>query len=224
MNMHIRQIAPIALLLLTPALFAESKTEASHPFTGTLPATGVRRIVIEVPASETTIVATQENVIRLEGSSRREYSGDDELRSSQRLVDGASITMRARGRNVYLQRTMVGKANWYQRNSVKFRFTLYIPENMPVELKQGDADVSLRGNLGDVDLNVNVGNIKLQMPKAQVSELVARSRIGEVTTNLPDRTVVKQGVLAGATNFLNDRGKSVVRLKVNVGRIDVELQ
>jgi hypothetical protein len=189
-----------------------------------LPAANIRRVVIEVPASETTIVATTGNDVRLEGTSRREYSGDYELRSTQRLVDGASIRLRARGRNIYVEQSIVGKANWYQRNAIKFRFTLYVPENVPVEIKQRDADVSLRGNLGDVDLEVNVGQIKLQMPKSQVSELTARSRIGEVTTNLPDRTIVKQGVFAGATTFLNDRGKSVVRLKVNVGQIDVDLQ
>lgn len=224
MSMRITTAFLIASLASTSVTLAASRVEAVHSYSSRLPAQNVRRVVIQVPVSETTVIAVPGDEIRLEGTARREYSGDDEQKSTQRLVDGASVTMKARGRNIYIDSQINSKANWYQRSSIKFRFTLYVPENLAVELHQRDADVVVRGNVGDVDATVNVGTIKVEVPKRQVAELLAKSRIGEVTTDLPDRTVVKQGVFAGATSFLNDGGKSVLHLRLNVGRIDVSLK
>lgn len=219
----IRTLLPLALFSFATLVFA--KNEVTHSFTSKLPASNVRRVVLELPTCDTTIMATTDSEIRIEGTARREYDGPNDLREEQAIADSGAITMRMRGRNVYVERTFsAGTESWHERNSTKFRFTLYVPEGLPIEIRQKVGNVVLRGNLGDVDAGVSVGDVSLVMPKKLVSELTAISRVGEVTTNLPDRTITKQGVFAGATRFLNDGGKSVVQIKVSVGQVHIDLQ
>lgn len=213
----------IALLMAAVPGFA-AKNETTHKYESTYPATAVRKVIFEVPIAQLDVIATKSSELRIEGTARREYGGADEQAASQRIVDAASIVFDPKGRNIHVVRDFSGSPSWRERNSIKFKLTLYVPEGTALSIDQRVGDVTLAGRLGDVDLDVNVGKVTIDVPKLHVAELIARSRIGEVTTNLPDRTIMKQGMFAGATHFLNDSGKSTIRLKVNVGEINVTLQ
>ena len=76
---------------------------------------------------------------------------------------------------------------------------------------------------GDINVELNAGEVSLKIPKGSVRELLADVKVGELTTNLGDRIVEKQGVMAGKMHFFNESSGGVVKVGVLAGDVEIEL-
>jgi hypothetical protein len=197
--------------------------EVSHPFQNSVPSSGVNRVVVEIPVAELQIVTAHSGDIGVSGTARREYDSDSKSHDQQ-IADESSVTVRMRGRTAYVEPSYRGSAgSWRNRRGTKFNVKITLPDNLPIDVDQDVGEISINGATGDLNLGVDVGEVRLQMPKKSVRELNASATIGEVKTNLPDRTITREGFFAGATTFINDNGRSTVKMHVRIGEIHIDL-
>src|SRR5947209_6543766 len=78
----------IAFILITaPAL---ANHEVTHTFQQRLPAEGVHRLVIEIPAGDVTVRNGESHFLVIKGEAKREYDGTDRMEKNQKIADDVS--------------------------------------------------------------------------------------------------------------------------------------
>lgn len=210
------------LALLLAASIAEGAV-ATHEVTRSVPASQILRIVVDVPAANVKIRNSEEQELRVVGRYSKSYRGN-KLDGAQKVVDAAGLRIETAGPRAIITRDLQGPANGFlSRRGLELDLEIFAPKHVNVEVKQRSGDVKIDGSFRDVEVNLAAGDVSVRTPKRNVRELVASSKVGEVNTNVGDRTVTRQGLMAGSTYFMNDDGSSSVKVAVRFGRVDVEL-
>lgn len=209
---------------LIPAL-ASAQQEAKHQFRTSVPVGNALRLVVDVPQSSLLVQNGPAERIEAYGTVIREYKKDRDSARAQEIADASSVHIEVRGTRAYVTRAFGAGAEGRKAQNSKtyFQVVVRIPKGMHVEVIQNTGAVSLDGSFGNVQVDMRAGEIELKVPKATVRELVAKATVGDVTTNLGDRVIHKQGVLAGKTQYLNQAGHSFINLSVLAGDIDIQL-
>jgi len=83
--------------------------------------------------------------------------------------------------------------------------------------------VNIDGVFGDVMVDLRAGDLNVRTPRANVRELSASCRVGDVTTNLGHEIISRSGLFPGTTRWEKDSGNSRLNLHVTAGDIDVKL-
>ena len=220
-----KRIAAVVVFMTALAVPASADSKVSHEFTNSVAAQGVARVIVDVSVGEIELKTTRGAAqVTVQGVARRDVDEAKERVRAQSVVDNSSVVVRMRGKTAYIEPKYQGDAgSWNTRRGTQFHVTVSLPDNVPVEVDQDVGQLTINGATGDLKVRLDVGEIRLQMPKAAVRELNAAATIGEVRTSLPDRVVTKEGFFAGATNFLNDGGRSTVNLRVRVGEMRIDL-
>jgi hypothetical protein len=217
-------VLAIAAGALAPAALADYSV--SHTFDSTTPLHGVRRVVVEIPAGEVHIQNGAGGSIALHGTVRREYDGYRRRESNQRIVDDIAPEVVMKGDQAVIRRRFGPKARgWMARNKAIFEITIELPAGVDVEVQTRFGEVHLDGAFGNVGVDLSAGEIHMTSPRANVRYLAASCRVGEVHTNLGDRTIDREGLFPGTTRFTNPNGgKGDVRLHVTAGEVHVQLK
>ncbi|HXI12331.1 MAG TPA: hypothetical protein VNM92_06765 [Thermoanaerobaculia bacterium] len=217
------RIATTLLLIFATSALADEKT-ARHPFQETVSSAGVERVIIEIPASELVISNGSAREVRLVGTAERDYDGSRDLERAQRIVDASAVRMRMDGTSLVLSRVLgrgAGKRSWTELTM--FKLHLSVPEGMSIELEQRFGEVEMKGLFGDVKVDMKAGEVRIETPRRAIRELSVRAHIGEVSTNLGEKVIRKEGIFAGTTDYFNQNGRSSLVVNLAVGEIDIIL-
>lgn len=191
-------IASCALLLSATAAFAG--------FDQTVARGNVRRIVIDVPAGEVTVRNGAAGRISISGYARRK----------EEVVDSASLVLRVDGEEATVAR--VGGSHF-----TNYSVRVEVPPGTAVLVTTHYGEVRLDGTFGDINVSLHAGEVRVETPRAAVRELDASALVGEVRTNLGDRTISREGVFPGHTRWENAAGRSRVSVHTMAGEVYVRL-
>lgn len=211
-------------VLMLAATAARADREVVHEFSITQPREGILRVVVDVPVADLTVTNGTSDTLEITAAAKRNYDDADEMKQAQKIVDDASLVIDVVGsRAVVRPKLGVLAGNWHNRRDIVFNLNLRIPAGMHIEVQQKVGDVSVEGNYGDIDVRLRVGDVKVTTPKKNVKEVNATTKVGDVSTDLGDRIITREGVFPGRTQFFNDGGASALSVSVRVGDVDIKL-
>jgi hypothetical protein len=215
----------ITTLLLAAAVSARANHHVSHHFETSLPLRGVKRVIVEIPAGEIRVSNAKTNDIVATGFVRRDYDDDDEREQLQREIDDIDVELYSNGTEVIVRRHFGMHAHgWRLTKFAAVDLELAVPPGVDLEFETKAGEIRLDGSFGNIDTDLRAGEIHVSTPRANVKELTASCRIGEVHTHLGDRTIDREGVFPGTTHFVNPNGgRSVMNLHTTVGEVHVTL-
>jgi hypothetical protein len=214
----------IATALLLAATSALANHEVEHSFQQGIPAAGIRRVVIDIPAGEVTVRNGSRDSLTIIGKAKREYDGTDRQEKNQKIVDDVSAAFVVTNEEAVVQRRFGPNARgWRAEHFTDFHVTIEVPPGTSLEFATKYGEVEIDGIFGDVTVDMRAGDLRLVTPRANVRELSASCRVGDVTTNLGNQLVERSGLFPGTTHWEKSDGNSRLKLHVTAGDINVKL-
>jgi hypothetical protein len=104
-----------------------------------------------------------------------------------------------------------------------FDLKVEIPPGVDVVLETKYGEVDIEGSFGNVECDLRAGEIHVRTPRANVRDLSASVRIGEVHANLGDQSIEKEGLFPGSMTWVNAGGKSNLHVHTTFGEVHVTL-
>jgi len=197
----------------------------THSFTAGATAAGVRSLLIDVPAGEFHLLNGPAGEIRLSGIARRDYDSFDNRAAVQKIVDDVSAEVYVNAGEAVIRRRFGPNAqSWRSQKFTDVILTVEVPPGTSVAFESSFGEIHMDGSFGNVDIDLRAGEIHLDMPRADVKELNASCRVGEVHTNIDREIVSREGVFPGRTHFENPAGRSLVNAHVTAGEVHVRLR
>jgi hypothetical protein len=210
-----------AALLLSSAAFA---ADVEHAFQAAIPRGQVKRVVIDIPFGSFTVRNGAASRIALSGIASRDYDGAKERKWAQEVVNDTTVEIYVSGSDAVVRRKFGKKADSFRAQKfTEIDLRLELPPGLDVEFETSAGEVDVAGVFGDLDIDLRAGEVDVKIPKANVKELNASCRVGEVRTNLGHEIVTREGVLPGKTKYFNATGKTHVNVHVTAGEVDVTL-
>ncbi len=197
-------IAFAAGAMATAALADQAVT---HPFQSSMPLGAVRRVVLDIPAGEFHFRNGSATALAIRGDVRRDYEGWTRREQNQRIVDDIMPEVVIKGDQAIIRRRFGTNATgWGARNKSVFEMTIEVPSGADVEVQTRFGEVHFDGAFGNVNVDMNAGEIHMTTPRANVRELAASCRVGEVHTNTGDQIIEREGLFPRTTRFTNPNG------------------
>ena len=215
-----------ALALAVSLLAASSAlaTDVEHSFQATVPRGKVQRVVIDIPFGSFTVRNGSPERLAVSGIASRDYDTAKEKIWAQSVVNDTSVEIYVNGSEAVVRRKFGKSADsWRARKFTGLDLRLEVPAGVDLEFETSAGEVDVMGTYGDIDLDLRAGEIRMKIPKAQVKELSASCRVGEVRAHLGNEIVTREGILPGRTKYFNAAGKSHVNVHVTAGEVDVTL-
>jgi hypothetical protein len=198
--------------------------EATHSFRSAVPAAGLKRLVVDIPAGEVRILNGPANTIELSGEVEHHCDGWRERERAQRIADAIDVQIVVNGNEAVVQRRFGADARgWRARNLTGYKIELTIPAGIDLEIGTHFGEVRLDGSFGDIDVDLRAGEVHIRTPRANIHELDASALVGEVHTNLGNRTISREGLFPGTTHYVAEGGKYSIRAHVTAGELHVHL-
>jgi hypothetical protein len=97
------------------------------------------------------------------------------------------------------------------------------PATRPLEVEMGVGDVDVRGRRADTSLLVGVGDASVAMDRAEPRRVRLESGVGRASLRRGDETIGGTGMVGHVVDWDPGKGRSDLRVKVGVGRIEVRL-
>jgi Toastrack DUF4097 len=217
---HILTAAALALA----ASSALANHEVEHAFKQGIPADGIHRVVIDIPAGDVTVRNGSRNSLVISGKAKREYDGTDRKEKNQKIVDDVSASIYVSNEEAVVRRRFGPNAQgWSADHLTDFHVTIEVPPGTSLDFQTKYGDVTLDGSFGDVSIDLRAGDVNVRTPRAGVRELSASCRVGDVTTNLGHEIIERSGLFPGTTRWEKDSGTSRLKLHVTAGDINVKL-
>lgn len=215
----------VITLLLAAAVTARADRHVTRAFSTSVPLRDIKRVVVEIPVGEISVTNGSGNQLSASGYIRREYDDDEERAEYQRVIDDISVEIYTSGNEAIVRRRFGPNARgWDAKKFATVNLDLEVPAGVDVEIATKIGEVTLEGSFGDVSTDLRAGEIRVRTPRANVKQLDASCRIGEVHASLGDRRITREGVFPGTTHFVNpDGGKGTMKLHTTVGEVHVTL-
>jgi hypothetical protein len=212
-----------ATVLVAGAAFADE--EVTHSFSSSIARTGIRRVIVEIPAGEVRLRNSTGDRIAISGLVHREYDGDRQREKQQRIVDDIGAEIFTNADDALIRRSYGPEAQGWSARSwhSNYRITVEVPRNMDVDIETRYGELSVEGEFGNLNADLRAGEIHVRVPRASVHELNASVRIGEVHTDFGVDREDHEGILPGSTHFINADGRSRINLHTTVGELHVTL-
>ena len=213
-----------ALFLVSASAYADAVVQ--HRFeAATAPPATVRRVVVDIPSGDIVIRNSAANRIAVAGTVSREPDSDRNREKEQRIVNDTGVEIIVRRDEAVIRRRFGPNAqSWRAQSFSDYDVVIELPKGLNVDVKTSTGDVLIDGSFGDIDVDLRAGEIDVRLPRADVRELRASCRIGEVRTNIGNEIVEREGLFPGQTRYLNPQGKSFVHVHTTVGEVRVELR
>ena len=209
------------VLAATPA-FAEPHVR--HTFASSTPLAGVRTLVVDVPAGDLTIRNGASDRIAVSGTASREPDGPRSRDEQQRIVDDVSAEVYVAGQEAVVRRRFGPEARGFSGETfTKLTLVIEVPEGVSINLLTRFGDIKVEGRFGDIDIDLRAGAITVRTPKADVRDLRASCRVGNVLTNLGHEVVERAGMFPRTIKFTNPEGKSALSVHTTAGDVQVTL-
>jgi hypothetical protein len=215
----------VALAAGTMATAVLADQAVMHPFQSSTQIRGVRRVVLDIPAGEFHFRNGSANALAIHGDVRRDYEGWTRREQNQRIVDDITPEVVIKGDQAVIRRRFGNNATgWGARNKSMFEMTIEVPSGADIDVQTRFGEVHFDGAFGNVNVDMSAGEIHMITPRANVRELAASCRVGEVHTNTGEEIIEREGLFPRTTRFTNPNGgKGEVRLHVTAGEVHVKL-
>src|SRR4051794_40692432 len=139
-----KTIAAAALLLAATSAYANR--EVTHKFESSVPAAGIRRVVIEIPAGEVTVRNGGANAVRVSGRIDRDYDGWRRADENQKIVDDISAEVHVSNEEAVVRRRFGPNAHgWRGTHSNEFHVTVEVPAGVSLEFETSYGEVNIEG-------------------------------------------------------------------------------
>src|SRR5213593_3096235 len=200
----------LATALALAAFSAAADEEVTHSFSSSVPRGHIRRLVIAIPAGEVKLRNGAADAIAVSGDVRRSYDGWRQRAKEQRIADDISAEIYVNGDEAVVRRRFGSAAKSWSAHSFHSGFDLKVevPPGVDVVLETKYGEVDLDGTFGNVECDLRAGEIHVRTPRANVRDLSASVRVGEVHANLGDHSIEKEGLFPGSMTWVNATGKS----------------
>jgi len=220
--MRTAALVAAATLLAFPAAADE---EVTHPFSTSISRSGIRRVIVDIPAGEVALRNGSSDRISVAGEVRREYDGYREREKQQRIVDDVGAEIFTNGDEALIRRRYGPNASgWSARNwHSNYRITVEVPRGMDVDVETRYGELTFEGDFGNLNADLRAGEIHMRVPRASVRELNASVRIGEVHTDFGVDREDHEGIFPGSTHFINAGGRSRINVHTTVGELHITL-
>jgi len=216
----------VAALFFFAAVAIQADERISHRFETSVPLLSVHHVIVEIPAGEIHVRNGNTNDLVASGEIRQDADDDDDDRAElRRAINDVSVEVYTNKDTAIVRRHFGPNARgWRVTKLSGIDLDLRIPKGVAITFETKAGELWLEGSFGDLDADLRAGEIHLTTPRAQVRELNASCRIGEVHASFGDRTVNREGVLPGTTHFVNpEGGHSTVNLHTTAGEVHVTL-
>ncbi|HEU4521310.1 MAG TPA: hypothetical protein VFT12_04855 [Thermoanaerobaculia bacterium] len=215
----------LAALTISAALSVSAEEPVSSRFQSAVPSTGVRRVIVDIPTGDIVIRNGDATRLAVSGSVSRDPDGPRSREKEQRIVNHTAVEIVVRNGEATVQRRYGPDAQgWRAQTFSDYAVSLEVPVGVAIDVKTRAGDVTLDGSFGDIDVDLRAGDVTVRLPRADVRELRASCRIGEVRTNIGNEIVEREGLFPGRTRYLNAAGKFFVNVHATVGEVNVELR
>lgn len=216
-------VAAAALLLAATSALADHKV--SNAFDAAVPAAGVQRVYVDIPAGEVHLVNGAAATIAIHGFVRRSYDGPGERDEQQRVIDDVSARIVVRDGLATVERTFGPNADgWRAKKFSEFEITIEVPPGTAVQLGTMFGDIEVHGRFGDLDIDLRAGDIDVELPRDSVRELEASVRVGDVDAHFGDEHRTSEGILPGVQRYENAKGTAKVFVHATAGDVKVRLR
>ena len=215
----------LAAALALAAFTAAADQEVTHSFSSSVPRGRIRRIVVDIPAGDVKIRNGGAGAIALSGEIRRSYDGWREHANEQRIADDVGAEIYVDGDEAVVRRHYGPNAHSWSARSFHsgFEVRLDVPPGLDIILETKYGDVDLDGTFGNVECDLRAGEIHVRTPRANVRDLSASVRVGEVHANLGDQSIDKEGLFPGSMTWVNAAGKADMHVHTTFGEVHVTL-
>jgi Putative adhesin len=214
----------LAAALALVAVTAAADQEVTHSFSTSVPRGHIRRVIVDIPAGDVRVRNGQASTIALNGDVRRSYDGWREHEKEQQIIDDVGAEIYVNGDEAVVRRRFGSRAHsWSSRNHSDFNVRLEVPQGVDVILETKYGDVDLDGTFGNVECDLRAGEIRVRTPRANVRDLSASVRVGEVHANLGDETISKEGLFPGTMTWVNASGRADLHVHTTFGEVHVTL-
>ena len=215
----------LAAALALAAVTAAADQEVTHSFSSSVPRGHIRRVVVDIPAGEVKIRNSEGGVIALRGEVRRSYDGWRQHEKEQRIADDVGAEIYVNGDEAVVRRHYGPKASSWSARSFHsgFDVRIEVPPGVDVILETKYGEIDIDGIFGNVECDLRAGEIRVRTPRANVRDLNASVRVGEVHANLGDETVAKEGLFPGSMQWVNAAGKADLHVHSTFGEVHVTL-
>ena len=215
----------LAAALALAAVTAAADQEVTHSFSASVPRGHIRRVIIDIPAGEVRVRNGEGGAIALSGEIRRSYDGWREREKEQRIADDVSAEIYVDGDEAVVRRHYGPHAHSWSARSFHsgFDVRLEVPQGVDIILETKYGEVDLDGTFGNVECDLRAGEIRVRTPRANVRDLSASVRIGEVYANLGDQSVAKEGLFPGSMTWVNAAGRADMHVHTTFGEVHVTL-
>lgn len=217
-------IASAVLVLSAAAAHAEVVVQHRFEAAAARPAS-VRRVIIDLPTGDVVVRNGQTDRIAVSGTATREPDSPRSRDKEQRIVNDTGMEIVFRRDEAIIRRRFGPQAQgWRAQSFTGYDVVVEIPRGIHLDLETTAGDVLIEGSFGDISADLRAGEIDVRLPRADVRELRASCRIGEVRTNIGNEVVEREGLFPGQTRYLNPNGKYFVNVHTTVGEVRVDLQ
>src|SRR5205823_15124992 len=100
-----------------------------------------------------------------------------------------------------------------------FEIKLEVPRGVDIILETKYGEVDIDGTFGNVECDLRAGEIHVRTPRANVRDLSASVRIGEVHANLGDHSVDREGLFPGTMTWIYADGKADLHVHTTFGEV-----
>jgi hypothetical protein len=212
-----------AALLLAGAAAADD--EVTHAFSASTALGQVRRVVIDIPAGEVKIRNGAANRIAVSGEVRRRFDGHRRREKEQAIADDITAEVVIHGDEATVRRHYGPGAQSWSAQSIHsvVAITVDLPPGLDVDVSTHFGEVDVDGAFGSIDTDLRAGEVHVRTPRANVRNLNASVRVGEVHTYFGDHYIENEGLFPRVAHFHNAGGRSDVNVHSTFGEVHVTL-
>lgn len=211
----------VSLLVAGTAL---ADRDVTHTFQSTAARGKVQRVVIDIPTGSFTVRNGASDRLAVSGIASRDYDGAKEREWAQKVVNDTSVEIYVSGAEAIVRRKFGPNADSFRaRKFTGLDLRIELPPGVDVKFETTAGEVDMAGHYGHVDIDLRAGEVDLRMPQANVRELKASCRVGEVRTLIGNQRTSREGVFPGTTSYFNAAGRNIVRVHTTAGEVRVTL-
>jgi hypothetical protein len=214
----------IAAFCLLTATAVAAEDRVRHPFQSSVARGRVQRVVLAIPAGDVTIRNGAPDRLAVSGEVSRDPDGPRSRAKEQQIINDITVEIYVSGDEAIIRRRFGPEAkSWRAEMFTAVDILVEVPRGMALEVETRAGDVTIDGSFGDVNVDLRAGEVNVRVPKADVRELRASCRIGEVRTNIGGEVISREGFFPGQTRYVNASGKSIINVHTTLGEVRVDL-
>ncbi len=206
-------VAAATLAFALPAL-ADSDSARDVSF----PVAAGQRVRLEFPTGSLKIEPSDDARVHVHMTMRCE--GDD-AKCAERMK---TIDVVSQSSASALRVKLEGWPPRWNPIGLHFDTIVKVPRERALEVSLGAGQLELRGHRNDIDVELGVGDATLTLGRADTRRVRLEVGVGDAHLRRGSETIGGEGFIGHVVDWDQGKGRSEIRVKVGVGKVDVDLE